>query len=191
MKKYQAAYKDWEQKPQKSARSWWLACLGTERHDARRIDNQLRGRSGRQGDPGSSRFYVSLEDDLMRIFGGEQVSKLMDFLKIPEDQPIESGMVSKSLEQAQTKVEGFHFDMRKRVVEYDDVMNKQREIIYKRRYAILEEADDKDESHQLKDRILELLDTEIDNIVNARAAQGLSDEEYDAIIKEFLSYYSV
>jgi preprotein translocase subunit SecA len=157
-KAYEAAYKEWQKRHQEVVDLGGLHVLGTERHDARRIDNQLRGRSGRQGDPGSSRFYISLEDDLMRIFGGEQVSRLMDMLKIPEDQPIESGMVSKSLEQAQTKVEGFHFDMRKRVVEYDDVMNKQREIIYKRRYAILEEADDKDESSKLKDRILEMID---------------------------------
>jgi preprotein translocase subunit SecA len=185
-KAYDEAYKEWQKSHQEVVDLGGLHVLGTERHDARRIDNQLRGRSGRQGDPGSSRFYISLEDDLMRIFGGEQVSRLMDMLKIPEDQPIESGMVSKSLEQAQTKVEGFHFDMRKRVVEYDDVMNKQREIIYKRRYAILQEADDKDKSSKLKDRILEMIDADINNIVNARASAGLSDEEFDAIIKEFL-----
>src|SRR3990167_790536 len=114
-----------------------LHVVGTERHESRRIDNQLRGRGGRQGDPGSSRFYVSLEDDIMRIFGGEQISKLMDFLKVPEEQPLEAGMVSRAIETAQSKVESFYFDQRKSVVDYDDVMNKQREIFYKKRYQVL------------------------------------------------------
>jgi preprotein translocase subunit SecA len=120
-----------------------LFVIGTERHESRRIDNQLRGRAGRQGDPGETRFFVSLEDDLMRIFGGEQISKLMTFFKIPEDQPLEHSMVSKAIEQAQTKVEGFNFDIRKHLVEYDDVLNKQREILYKlRRQILLGEFDD-------------------------------------------------
>lgn len=185
---YAASFKEWQTHHQQVVKAGGLHVLGTERHDARRIDNQLRGRSGRQGDPGSSRFFVSLEDDLMRIFGGEQVSKLMDFLKIPEDQPIESGMVSKSLEQAQTKVEGFHFDMRKRVVEYDDVMNKQREVIYKRRFAILEAADNREsEIGELKTRLFSLLDGEVQNIVIAHSGQGYSEADYDAILKEFLT----
>jgi preprotein translocase subunit SecA len=115
-----------------------LHVIGSERHEARRIDNQLRGRSGRQGDPGSSRFYVSLEDDLMRIFGGDRIKNVMEKLKVPEDQPIQAGIVSKSLESAQKKVEGHNFDVRKHVVEYDDVMNAHREVIYKRRRKILE-----------------------------------------------------
>ena len=163
-----------------------LHILGTERHDARRIDNQLRGRSGRQGDPGSSRFYVSLEDDIMRIFGGEQVAKIMDFLKIPEDQPIESSMVSKSIEQAQSKVETFHFDQRKRVVEYDDVMNKQREIIYKRRRAILDSFADKAEANQLQGKILALIDDSIQSLVVLRSGEGYTDDEYNAMLQEFL-----
>lgn len=114
-----------------------LHVIGTERHESRRIDNQLRGRSGRQGDPGSTRFYLALDDDIMRIFGGDQVAKIMNFLKIPENEPIEHGMVSKAIEQAQVKVEGFNFDARKNVVEYDDVMNKQREIIYGLRNRVL------------------------------------------------------
>ena len=97
-----------------------LHVIGTERHESRRIDNQLRGRSGRQGDPGSTRFYVSLEDDIMRLFGGDQVAKLMTIFKLPEDVPLEHPMVSRAIEQAQVKVEGFHFDSRKHLVEYDD-----------------------------------------------------------------------
>ena len=118
--------------------------LGTDRHESRRIDNQLRGRSGRQADPGSSRFYVSLEDDIMRLFGGDQVSKLMTVFNLPEDVPLEHPMVSRALEQAQIKVEGFHFDNRKHLVEYDDVLNKQREIVYKRRRKILEGENQKE-----------------------------------------------
>ena len=113
-----------------------LYVIGTERHESRRIDNQLRGRSGRQGDPGASKFFVSLEDDLMRIFGGDQVARVMGFLKMPEDQPIENGMVSKAIEGAQKKVEGHNFDIRKHTVEYDDVMNQQRQIIYGVRYKV-------------------------------------------------------
>ena len=114
-----------------------LCVLGTERHEARRIDDQLRGRSGRQGDPGSSQFFVSLEDDLMRIFGGDKVKSMMEMLKVPDDQPIGNKMVSRAIESAQSKIEGFNFDIRKHVLEYDDVMNKQRETIYKKRKEIL------------------------------------------------------
>ena len=115
-----------------------LHVIGTERHDARRIDNQLRGRSGRQGDPGSSQFYLSLEDDLMRIFGGERISSLMGSLDIPEDTPIESGIVSRAVGQAQAKVEGFNFDARKHLLEYDDILNKQRLAVYEKRQKLLE-----------------------------------------------------
>ncbi|HEY4506276.1 MAG TPA: preprotein translocase subunit SecA [Candidatus Paceibacterota bacterium] len=114
-----------------------LFVLGTERHEARRIDNQLRGRAGRQGDPGETHFYVSLEDPLMKVFGSEKIKNLMGRFGVPEDQPIESSMISKSIEGAQTKVEGFHFDARKHLLEYDDVLNFQRKIIYERRKAIL------------------------------------------------------
>ncbi len=114
-----------------------LYVIGTERHESRRIDNQLRGRSGRQGDPGATKFFVSLEDDLMRIFGGDQVAKVMNFLKMPEDTPIEHGLVSKAIESAQKKVEGHNFDIRKHTVEYDDVMNQQRQIIYGVRDQVL------------------------------------------------------
>src|SRR4030043_1841038 len=135
-----------------------LHVIGTERHESRRIDNQLRGRSGRRGDPGSARFHLSLEDDLMRIFGGEQIGGLMDRLHLPEDQPIENKFVSKAIESAQSKVEGFHFDARKSLVEYDDVKNQQREIIYKLRKNVLE-------SKNLKDEITEKLVKQIDKII--------------------------
>src|SRR3989339_671676 len=116
-----------------------LFVLGTERHESRRIDNQLRGRSGRQGDPGASQFYISMEDDLMRIFAGDRVKALMARFKIPEDVPIESGIVSRSIESAQSKVEQHNFDIRKHLLEYDDVLNKHREAIYKKRDNILEQ----------------------------------------------------
>jgi preprotein translocase subunit SecA len=118
-----------------------LHVMGTERHEARRIDNQLRGRSGRQGDPGSSQFFVSLEDDLMRIFGGDRIKSLMSVLKIPEDQPIEAGMISGAIESAQAKIEGMNFDLRKHLLDYDDVLNKHRETIYKKRRELLEIKD--------------------------------------------------
>ena len=109
----------------------------TERHEARRIDNQLRGRSGRQGDPGSSQFFLSLEDDLLRIFGGERLKSLMNSFHLPDDTPIESGMVSKAVNEAQKKIEGFHFDSRKHLLDYDDVLNKQRTAIYAKRRELL------------------------------------------------------
>src|SRR5499433_2209917 len=115
-----------------------LHILGTERHESRRIDNQLRGRSGRQGDPGSSRFYMSLEDDLLRIFGAERITGLMERLGMEEDVPIEHGLINRAIENAQKKVEGHNFDIRKHLLEYDDVMNKQRTSIYALRRQVLE-----------------------------------------------------
>lgn len=117
-----------------------LHVMGTERHEARRIDNQLRGRGGRQGDPGSTQFFISLEDDLARVFGGEKIKGIMDKLKIPEDEAIEAGLVSKSIESAQSKIEGFNFDARKNLLEYDDVLNKHREAVYRKRNEILQKA---------------------------------------------------
>jgi preprotein translocase subunit SecA len=122
---------------QKVLEAGGLYILGTERHESRRIDNQLRGRSGRQGDPGASRFYLSLEDDLLRIFGSHRVAFIMDKLKIPENEPIEHGMISRAIENAQKKVEGHNFDIRKHLIEYDDVMNRQREVIYEQRREVL------------------------------------------------------
>jgi preprotein translocase subunit SecA len=138
-------YKDWENVHKEVVASGGLHVIGTERHEARRVDNQLRGRAGRQGDPGSSRFYLSLEDDLMRIFGGEQIGGIMDKFNLPEEQPIENGFIGRAIEQAQVKVEGFHFDIRKRLVEFDDVANQQREIIYKLRRRILDSDNVKEE----------------------------------------------
>jgi preprotein translocase subunit SecA len=138
-----------------------LFVLGTERHESRRIDNQLRGRSGRQGDPGVSQFYISMEDDLMRIFGGERLRNLMERLGLPDDQPIEHSLISKSIESAQRRVEGHNFDIRKHLVEYDDVMNKQREVFYRRRRKILYLDPVKDET--LHDEILgKLTQEEVD-----------------------------
>jgi len=136
-----------------------LHVIGTERHESRRIDNQLRGRSGRQGDPGSSQFFVSLEDDLIRVFGGERIKALMETFKIPEDQPIESKMVSRAIESAQSKVEGFNFDLRKHVLEYDDVMNKHREVFYKKRREILEKSQyqDPNDKNSLRSYLLEII----------------------------------
>ena len=132
--------------------------IGTERHESRRIDNQLRGRAGRQGDPGSSRFFVALDYEIMRLFGGDQVAKLMTLFNIPEDQPLEHGMVTRSIEQAQSKVEQFNFDHRKHTLQYDDVMNQQREIIYGIRRKALENVG-------LKNSVLEKIDAEIEKIV--------------------------
>ncbi len=125
-----------------------LHVIGTERHDARRIDDQLRGRAGRQGDTGSSQFFVSLEDDLMRIFGGDKIKSIMNALKVPDDEPIAAGMISSALESAQGKIEGFNFDARNHLLEYDDVMNKHREIIYKKRLAFLENKESMDQTAQ-------------------------------------------
>ncbi|HCM36455.1 MAG TPA: preprotein translocase subunit SecA [Candidatus Wildermuthbacteria bacterium] len=118
-----------------------LHVIGTERHEARRIDNQLRGRAGRQGDPGSTQFFVSMEDDLMRIFGGERIKGLMEKLRMPEDESIENRILSNALESAQSKIEGFHFDARKHVLQYDDVLNKHRDALYRQRREILEKAE--------------------------------------------------
>ena len=135
-----------------------LFIIGTERHDSRRIDNQLRGRAGRQGDPGETRFYISLEDDLMRLFGGERVQAAMERMKIDEDMPIESKMLTRSIQQAQTTVESRNFQARKSVLEYDDVMNKQREIIYSQRRQVLEGMD-------VKDVIMNMMNTSITHLV--------------------------
>ena len=126
---------------EKVKKSGGLHVIGSERHEARRIDNQLQGRTGRQGDPGSSQFFISLEDDLMRIFAPERIKSLMDILKIPEDQPIEAKMISGAIESAQSKIEGFNFDTRKHLLDYDDVLNKHREVIYKKRKEFLENKD--------------------------------------------------
>ena len=149
-----------------------LHILGTERHESRRIDNQLRGRSGRQGDPGSSKFYLSLEDDLLRIFGSERVAKIMDLLKIEEGEAITHGMITKSIENAQKKVEAHNFDIRKHLIEYDDVMNKQREVIYTQRREILA-------GQAIRESFLEMLQETIDDIVATYAIEKTPAHEWD------------
>jgi preprotein translocase subunit SecA len=136
-----------------------LYIIGTERHEARRIDNQLRGRAGRQGDPGVSQFYVSLEDELMRRFGGDKMKSMMDTLGLPEDQPIQNAIISRTIESAQQKIEGYNFDIRKHVLDYDDVMNKQREVVYKKRKEVLAMEDPDSE-------IMSYLQEEIERIIS-------------------------
>ncbi|MDO4203040.1 MAG: preprotein translocase subunit SecA [Selenomonadaceae bacterium] len=161
-----------------------LAIIGTERHESRRIDNQLRGRAGRQGDPGSSRFYLSLEDDLLRLFGADNISKVMDKLGLEEDEPIEHSMITSSIEHAQKKVEARNFDIRKNVLEYDDVMNQQREVIYSQRRKVLNGED-------LKDNIIYMIDAIIDSQMNQYANEKLYPEQWslDELIADAESIY--
>ncbi|MFH1811980.1 MAG: preprotein translocase subunit SecA [Pseudomonadota bacterium] len=163
-----------------------LHIIGTERHEARRIDNQLRGRSGRQGDPGSSRFYLSLQDDLMRIFGTDRLTSLMDKLGMEDDVPIEHKWVNKSIENAQKRVEGMHFDQRKNVLEYDDVMNLQRKAIYGLRREVLGGDD-------LHDKLLDLFEDLVVGVVEPRCPDKVPAAEYDVegIVKELFDATSV
>jgi preprotein translocase subunit SecA len=149
-----------------------LHILGTERHESRRIDNQLRGRSGRQGDPGSSRFYLALDDDLLRIFGGDRITGIMDKLGMQEGEPIEHNLISKAIENAQRKVEGHNFDIRKHLLEYDDVMNQQREVIYRQRREILDGKD-------LRESIVEMIGEKAEEIVDSFADENMHPEEWD------------
>ncbi len=144
-----------------------LLILGTERHESRRIDNQLRGRAGRQGDPGESQFFVSMEDELMRLFGGDRLKNLMQRMNVPEDVPLENGMVSKSIESAQKRVEGRNFDIRRHTVQYDDVMNKHRTIMYARRQKLLEKMNvgQQKESEQFQSDLLRMIEREVEDIV--------------------------
>lgn len=152
-----------------------LHVIGTERHESRRIDNQLRGRSGRQGDPGSSQFYVSLDDDLMRIFGSDKVKTMMQTLKLPDDIPIQHSIISKSLEQAQKKVEAHNFDIRKHLVKYDDIMNRQREYIYSKRRQIIENDD-------LTEDIVDFYNEEAEYIVSSHYSVKTEELDYEKII---------
>ena len=149
-----------------------LHIIGTERHEARRIDNQLRGRSGRQGDPGSSMFYLALEDELMRLFGGARIAVLMDRLKIPEDEPITHPWITRAVESAQKKVEGHNFDIRKQLLGYDDVMNKQREVIYSERNAILE-------GESLKENTMEMVEDIISSFIDIYAPKDAHPQDWD------------
>jgi len=138
--KYEQELSQWRKNHEQIVNLGGLYVIGTERHESRRIDNQLRGRAGRQGDPGETRFFISLEDEMVRIFGGDHIGKLMTFFNMPEDQPLEHAMVSKAIEQVQVKVEGFNFDVRKHLLEFDDVLNKHREIIYTQRKRMIDRA---------------------------------------------------
>nr|WP_083378123.1 preprotein translocase subunit SecA [Acidaminococcus timonensis] len=162
-----------------------LHIIGTERHESRRIDNQLRGRCARQGDPGSTRFYLSLEDDLMRLFGSDNISGIMDKLGMDEDEPIEHKLVTRSIENAQKKVESRNFDIRKHVLEYDDVMNEQREVIYDQRRKILEKAD-------LKETVLSMADHIVDRSMDMYAPKEAYSEDWDipALIKYAEEFYA-
>jgi len=161
-----------------------LHILGTERHESRRIDNQLRGRSGRQGDDGSSRFYLSLEDDLLRIFGADRISSIMDRIGIEEDQPIEHKYISRAIENAQKRVEGQNFDIRKHLLEYDDVMNKQRKVIYEQRKKVLR-------GENLRDDVNEMVEEVADNLIFEYVNEKKHYEEWnlsgldDALFKQF------
>ncbi len=165
---FEKAHKSWEEDHDRVVALGGLHVIGTERHEARRIDNQLRGRSGRQGDPGSSRFYVALDDDIMKRFGGDRIKTVMNWVGMDENTPIENGMVSKAIENSQIKVEGFHFDIRKHLVEFDDVVNKQREIIYAERRKVLSGAD-------LKANILSMLELQIKAFVAQRIGSRTAD----------------
>jgi len=172
-----------------------LCIFGTERHEARRIDNQLRGRSGRQGEPGETRFFVSMEDHVMRVFGSDKMKMVMDKLGIEEDMQIENSFISKSIENAQGKIEGYNFDIRKHVLDYDDVMNKQREVIYKRRREILEitketEETDKEinkenfpELLKLKDRVLEMFENQAQYIISIHSGEERSAWDVKGILE--------
>ncbi|OGK52940.1 preprotein translocase subunit SecA [Candidatus Roizmanbacteria bacterium RIFCSPLOWO2_01_FULL_44_13] len=175
---------NWQKKHDEVVKLGGLYVIGTERHESRRIDNQLRGRSGRQGDPGQSTFFVSLEDDLMRIFGGEQISNLMTFLKFPEDQPLTHSMVSRAIEQAQVKVEGFNFDIRKHLVEFDDVLNKQREIIYTLRRKIVASGDK--DIKGLYENVEEVYQEEISSLLNIifTTPETLTDDDKEKLKQE-------
>jgi len=161
-----------------------LHILGTERHESRRIDNQLRGRSGRQGDPGSSRFYLSLEDDLLRIFGGERITGIMEKLGMQEGEPIEHSMISRAIENAQAKVEGHNFEIRKQLLEYDDVMNQQREVIYRQRREALDGTD-------LRGSVMEMIRDKAEEIADIQAGAKAHAEDWDlreiqeAVYKQF------
>ncbi len=156
-----------------------LCIIGTERHDSRRIDNQLRGRAGRQGDPGSTKFYIALDDDLMRLYGGERIAAIMSTMRIDENMPLESGMLSKTIENAQKRKEGMNFASRKNVLEYDDVMNKQRELIYTQRNRVLE-------GESIKDSVLKYIDDTIDIYTKIY----LNDEEDERDIKGLREHFA-
>ena len=163
---------DWQARHDEVVELGGLHIIGTERHESRRIDNQLRGRAGRQGDPGSSQFFVSLEDDLLRLFGSESVSNIMERVGMDDDVPVEHSMISRAIENAQRKVEGRNFEIRKQLLEYDDVINKQREVIYQQRREVLE-------GENLRERVMSMIDSLIDKSMDLYANEKLHQDEWD------------
>jgi len=171
-------------RPPKVVELGGLHIIGTERHEARRIDNQLRGRSGRQGDPGESRFYLSGQDDLVRLFAGDRIYGIMERFKVPDDQPMEAGILSRQIENAQKKVEEQNFVMRKNVLKYDDVMNKQRTVIYEQRRRVLEGED-------LSEEVQGWIDEVIERVVAAYTADDFGEEwDLDALCKAMEDVYA-
>ena len=180
----EAKYKDKIKKEAEEVRAaGGLLILGTERHESRRIDNQLRGRAGRQGDPGESRFYLSMEDNLLRLFGGDNMTRIVDSLKIPEDEPIDAKIMSSSIESAQKRVEGRNFDTRKHVLQYDDVMNKQREVIYGERLRVLN-------GENLRDSVVKMIEECIAEKVQQYCAGDAPENwSFEALRREFLGLF--
>jgi preprotein translocase subunit SecA len=194
-----AEHRQWREEHDKILALGGLHVIGTERHESRRIDNQLRGRAGRQGDPGSSQFFVSMEDDLMRIFGGDRMKSIMTTLKVPEDMPIENRLITKSIESSQKRVEGNNFDIRKHLVEYDDVINKHREMIYRRRKEILR-ANSRvlTENFPEKDKvilsriILKMVENEIESVISFHtAAEEMQNWNLDEIYQVITTIFTV
>ncbi|RJQ28039.1 preprotein translocase subunit SecA [Candidatus Parcubacteria bacterium] len=179
-KEFEKEYKEWEKEHREVVEAGGLYVIGTEKHESRRIDNQLRGRSGRQGDPGKSVFIVSLEDDLMRVFGGDQISNLMTRFNFPEDTPLTHPLVTKVIEQAQVKVEGFNFESRKHLLDFDDVLNKQREIVYKLRRSIVENKED------ISTFVLEKVQARIEQVADFNLSLTEADP-YQNIVDEFVN----
>src|SRR4030042_1138048 len=174
---------EWQKKHDKIVRLGGLHIVGTERHEARRIDNQLRGRAGRQGDPGHSTFYISLEDDIMRRFGGDRIKTVMGWVGMDEDTPIENKMITNAITDVQKRVEGYHFDMRKHLVEYDDVVNKHRELIYDERAKILAGTD-------LKANVLSMVKDELQALVETHTAGSYSDGwDVKALVGELATFF--
>src|SRR5699024_4506396 len=179
------ATKDYEEEHEKVVEVGGLYVLGTERHESRRIDNQLRGRSGRQGDPGMSRFYLSLQDDLLRLFNSTRLEAFMNQLSIPDDQPIESGMVSKAIASAQGQVETQNFEVRKNVLKYDEVLNQQRKVIYAERYKVLEGQD-------LREQMVDMLEEVLRGYVGEETASGDAAEwDLDKLWRAFRQVYPI
>ncbi|MGD9394228.1 MAG: preprotein translocase subunit SecA [Dehalococcoidia bacterium] len=174
--------KEWQKAHQQVLDMGGLNIIGTERHEARRIDNQLRGRAGRQGDPGTSRFYTSVEDDIVRRFGGDRLKTVMGWAGMDEDTPIENKWINKAIEQAQVKVEGYHFDIRKHLVDYDDVVNKHRELIYEERKKILSGAD-------LKSNILSMVKDELESLVETHTVGYDDGWDMEGLVGELAAFF--